>query len=61
MLQALGARLTDSDGADIGPGGAGLEKLARIRLDRLHPALARCRLDVACDIRGPLLGPDSTP
>ena len=58
MLQALGARLTDSDGADIGPGGAGLEKLARIQLDRLHPALARCRLDVACDIRGPLLGPD---
>ncbi len=58
LLQALGARLTDSDGVDIRPGGAGLEDLASIDLDHMHPALARCRIDVACDIRGPLLGPD---
>ena len=58
MLQALGARLTDSRGVDIGPGGAGLEDLARIDLAAMHPALAACSVEVACDIRSPLLGPD---
>ncbi len=58
MLQALGGRLTDSHGVDIGAGGAGLEDLARVDLVSLLPALADCSIDVACDIRGPLLGPD---
>ena len=56
MLQALGVRLTDARGADIGPGGAGLEDLTAIDLSDVHPALARCSIDVACDIRSPLLG-----
>jgi len=58
LLQALGARLTDTNGVEISPGGAGLEDLARIDLAYAHPALARCSIDVACDIRSPLLGPD---
>lgn len=56
LLQALGARLTDSRGSEIGPGGAGVEDLAAIDLTRLHPALADCSIEVACDIRSPLLG-----
>ena len=56
LLQALGACLTDSAGAAIGPGGAGLESLASIDLSGLHPALEHSSLEVACDIRGPLLG-----
>jgi glycerate 2-kinase len=58
MLQALGARLIDTHGVDIGPGGAGLEDLARIDLAGMHRALALCSIEVACDIRSTLLGPD---
>ncbi len=56
LLQALGARLTDGRGADIGPGGAGLRNVARIDLSRVAAALQGCRIEVACDIRSPLLG-----
>jgi glycerate kinase len=57
LLQALGARLLDAHGAEIGPGGAGLDDLADIDVSDLHPELARCSIEVACDIRSPLLGP----
>jgi glycerate 2-kinase len=57
LLQALGARLADSRGREIGPGGAGLEHLASIDLSGVHSRLARCSIEVACDIRSPLLGP----
>jgi glycerate kinase len=58
LLQALGARLTDSRGREIGPGGAGVEALAAIDLTSLHPGLAASSVEVACDIRSPLLGPE---
>jgi glycerate 2-kinase len=58
LLQALGARMLDAHGSEIGPGGAGLEGLTRIDLSDLHPAIARCSIEVACDIRSPLLGPE---
>ena len=57
LLQALGARLTDSRGAEIGPGGAGLGALAAIDLSPAMRVLSGCSIEVACDIRGPLLGP----
>jgi glycerate kinase len=56
LLQALGARLTDSRGAEIGPGGACLEDLAAIDVSAARQMLSGCSIDVACDIRGPLLG-----
>jgi glycerate 2-kinase len=56
LLQALGAHLTDSRGSEISPGGAGLEDLEAIDLSDIHPALALCSIEVACDIRSPLLG-----
>lgn len=56
LLQALGVRLLDARGEEIGPGGAGLEDLAEIDASDLPPELARCTIDVACDIRSPLLG-----
>jgi glycerate kinase len=56
LLQALGARLTDGRGEDIGPGGAGLRDIARIDLSRATNSLQGCRVEVACDIRSPLLG-----
>ena len=58
MLQALGAHLTDPSGVEIGSGGAALEDLSAIDLSSVHPALADAVLEVACDIRSPLLGPE---
>ena len=57
MLQALGGGLLDADGKAIPPGGGGLAKLARIKLDDLDPRLQNCIFEVACDVSNPLLGP----
>jgi glycerate kinase len=57
LLQALGGRLTDSRGNEIGPGGAGLEHVEAIDLSAVRRALSQCSIEVACDIRSPLLGP----
>src|SRR6478609_7388441 len=58
MLQALGARLSDADGRELGPGGAALAALDRVDLSGLHPALAASRVIVASDVDNPLLGPN---
>ncbi|MCX9155690.1 glycerate kinase [Niveibacterium sp. 24ML] len=56
LLQALGMRLLDEAGHEIPQGGAALAKLARIDATSLDPRLADCVIDVACDVRNPLLG-----
>ena len=56
LLTALGARFLDAAGADVPPGGAGLEHLARVDLDGLSPVLAEVSLTVASDVSNPLLG-----
>jgi glycerate 2-kinase len=56
LLAALGVGLLDETGTPIGSGGAGLARLSRIDLSRVHPALARVKLRVACDVDSPLLG-----
>ncbi len=58
LLTALGARLLDAAGAEIPPGGGGLERLATIDLEGLPPELATVRLTVASDVTNPLLGDD---
>jgi glycerate kinase len=57
MAQALGARLLDSSGRDIGPGGAALLELDRIDASGLLPEARGCRFLVASDVDNPLLGP----
>ncbi|HEX3777835.1 MAG TPA: glycerate kinase [Polyangiaceae bacterium] len=57
LLAALGVALLAADGTPIPAGGAGLAKLSRLDLARVHPALARVKLRVACDVDSPLLGP----
>ncbi len=57
MMQALGARLVDSSGAELARGGAALADLARLDLSGLHPGLAQAELVFGCDVRNPLLGP----
>jgi glycerate kinase len=60
LLQALGGHVTDAHGAEVGPGGAGLEDAAGIDLSAVLRTLSGCSIEVACDIRGPLLGPEGS-
>jgi glycerate kinase len=56
MVQALGARLLDAQGKDIGRGGGELQRLARIDLAGLDARLARVQLDAAVNWHNVLLG-----
>jgi glycerate kinase len=57
MAQALGARLMNVNGEEIGRGGASLADLAAISVEKLDPRLRECTFDVACDVTNPLCGP----
>jgi glycerate kinase len=56
LLAALGARLLDSEGAELPPGGAALARLDRIDVTALDPRLAAVNLVVASDVTNPLTG-----
>ncbi|MFC0674579.1 glycerate kinase [Brachybacterium hainanense] len=58
VLAALGARLLDTDGADIAPGAAGLATLASADLTPARAALEGVELVAACDVTNPLTGPE---
>lgn len=61
LVQALGVRLLDQEGNDLGPGGAALRAVRRVRLRRGGPAplplLDGIDVLVASDVDNPLLGP----
>lgn len=57
MLQALGARLLDSAGAELGRGGAALADLASVDVTELAERVADVHVVVATDVDNPLLGP----
>jgi len=59
MAQALGVRFLRANGQAIATPLAGgqVGEVTGLDLSGLHPALATCRLDVACDVDNPLLGP----
>jgi glycerate kinase len=57
MASALGVRFLDAAGEIIRPGGGGLLALARIDARSLDPAVARMRVQGACDVDSPLTGP----
>ena len=62
LLQALGARVLDTSGEPVRPGGAGLPDVATLDLAGLHPALhpasRSAELTLAADVDNPLTGPD---
>lgn len=58
MAQALGVRLLDAAGAELGPGGAELARLSIIDTAGLDPRLADLTIEVACDVTNPLCGPE---
>ncbi|CAL9571611.1 glycerate kinase [Streptomyces sp. enrichment culture] len=55
-LQALGARLLDADGFELGPGGSELARLGRVDPSGLDPRLADVELLVACNPYNVLCG-----
>jgi len=57
MAQALGFSLLDEEGRELPPGGGALVRLHRIDPSGAHPALKEARIQGACDVEAPLLGP----
>jgi glycerate kinase len=57
MAGAFGYRFIDAEGRDLPEGGAALARLVRIE-GQTDPRLIRPAIDVACDVRNPLLGPE---
>lgn len=55
-MQALGARLVDTDGGELPSGGAALARLERIDLSARDARLSGVRLRVATDVWNPLCG-----
>jgi glycerate kinase len=62
LLQALGARVLDTSGEPVRPGGAGLREVAALDLTGLHRALCPAGypadIILAADVDNPLTGPD---
>ncbi|VEC02060.1 Glycerate kinase [Cedecea lapagei] len=56
MLQALGVRLQDAQGEEIGYGGEALARLANIDVSGLDDRVSGCCFEVACDVTNPLTG-----
>ncbi|OCT10736.1 glycerate kinase [Paenibacillus pectinilyticus] len=56
MIQALGGKLLDRYGAEIGHGGGALAELASIDLKNVDPRLRNIQIEVACDVNNPLTG-----
>ncbi len=58
MAQALGIRLLDNTGKEIGRGGGALDRLARIDLSGRDPRIDQIHIDVACNWHNVLCGPN---
>ncbi len=56
MAQALGVRFFGKDGSLLGIGGKQLERIHRIDMTGLDPAVSRTEILVACDVTNPLCG-----
>lgn len=56
MVQALGYQLQDVNGREIPFGGLALKQLNRIDASLVHPKLAACVIEAACDVDNPLCG-----
>lgn len=57
MIKALGARLLDKDGKEVGCGGGCLDRVEAIDLSNMDKRLKCCRIIAACDVDNPLVGP----
>ncbi|WP_440481406.1 glycerate kinase [Serratia marcescens] len=57
MVQALGGRFYRLDGKELPWGGGELTALSGVDLSALDARLRQCRIEVACDVDNPLVGP----
>ncbi|MBV8222108.1 MAG: glycerate kinase, partial [Candidatus Eremiobacteraeota bacterium] len=57
-LRALGARFLDADAEELPPGGAALIRLRHIDTGDLEARLAGVTIEIACDVKNPLVGPN---
>jgi len=57
MLQALGVKLLNREGKEIGFGGGELKKINRVDISCLDNCLSNTRVLVASDVNNPLCGP----
>lgn len=57
MAKALGIKLLDSEGNEIGDGGGALRDIAAIDMSNIDPRVASVSIEVACDVDNPLTGP----
>lgn len=57
MARAFGYRFIGTDGRDLPEGGAALRRLHHLE-GQTDPRLIRPSIEVACDVRNPLLGPE---
>ena len=57
MVQALGAKLLDKDGEEIGFGGGELKNITKISINYLDERLSNTKVLVASDVSNPLCGP----
>ena len=57
MIQALGVKLLDKDGEEIGFGGGELKKITRIDINYMDKRLSNTKVLVASDVDNPLCGP----
>ena len=58
MLQALGVRLLDAEGNEIGLGAENLSRLQTIDISNLDKRIKETKITVACDVDNPLCGPN---
>lgn len=58
LLNALGVRFMDRNGADLPPCGASLAKVAAIDFSGLDNRLSRCEIVAGYDVLTPAIGPD---
>lgn len=56
MLQALGVKLLDKFGQQIGYGGVSLSALDSIDISQMDERIKQCEFEVACDVTNPLTG-----
>jgi glycerate 2-kinase len=58
MLQALGLKLLDDNGEEIGLGGAELIRVTSIDKSTFDSRIAGCEFLIASDVQNPYIGPD---
>ncbi|MEG1544502.1 MAG: glycerate kinase [Tannerellaceae bacterium] len=58
LLQALGFRLLDESGNELGQGGKMMIRVAKIEANNILPELSTCTFRVMTDVNNPFSGPD---